>query len=118
MFNGRKLKKLRKKYNLTQSSLAQLVNLNKTSISYFERNMRTPSIETLIDLSKVLNTTPHYLLDIEEIITISDNIKEYKIFLSKKDIDIINEIKNHNEFYNKLCENPKEFINKIIKLLY
>lgn len=118
MFNGNRMKELRKKLNMTQKELASLINLNKTSISYFERNKRTPSLDTLIDLSYALNTTPYYLLEAEEIIKIKEKNTVYESFLSKNDIIIIREIKKHDLFYNKLCENPKQIIDKIIKLLY
>jgi len=118
MFNGKKVRELRKKLNLTQDELANIINLNKTSISYFERNERTPSIDTLIDLSYALNTTPYYLLDAEEIIKVSEDETIYETFFSKNDIIIMREIKKHEFFYDKLCENPKQTIEKIIKLLY
>ncbi len=118
MFNGRKVRELRKSLNLTQDELANLINLNKTSISYFERNERTPSLDTLIDLSYALNTTPYYLLDAEEIIKVNEDSVTYESFFSKNDIVIIREIKKYEFFYRRLCENPKQTIEKIIKLLY
>lgn len=118
MFNGRKVKELRKGLNLTQEQLANEINLNKTSISYFERNQRTPSMDTIIDLSYALNTTPYYLMDAEKTLKIKDETEEYETFLSKKDLEIIKEIKKHNDFYNRLCENPKELIRQIIKKIY
>lgn len=118
MFNGNRMKELRKSLNMTQKELATLINLNKTSISYFERNKRTPSLDTLIDLSYALNTTPYYLLEAEENIKIKENNIPYETFFSKNDIIIIKELKKHELFYNKLCENPKQTIEKIIKLLY
>ena len=118
MFNGKRLKELRKNLNLTQQQLASIINLNKTSISYFERNERTPSLDTLIDLSYALNTTPYYLLDSEEVIKIREDEEMYETFFSKNDVIIIKEIKKHEFFYHRLCENPKQTIDKIIKLLY
>ena len=118
MFNGKKVRELRKKMNLTQQQLATKINLNKTSISYFERNERNPSMDTIIDLAYALNTTPYYLMDAEEIIKLKEGEEKYETFFSKNDIEIINEIKKHKDFYDKLCEKPKEVIDKIIKKLY
>ena len=118
MFNGRKVRELRKGMNLTQEQLADKINLNKTSISYFERNKRTPSMDTIIDLAYALNTTPYYLMDAEELIKIKEGNEEYETFLSKDDIEIIKEIKKYKDFYDKLCENPKETIKQIIKKIY
>ena len=118
MFNGNRIKELRKSLNMTQDELADLINLNKTSISYFERNKRTPSLDTLIDLSYALNTTPYYLLNAEKIIQVKEDNKIYDSFFSKNDIIIIREIKKHKLFYDKLCDNPKQTIEKIIKIFY
>ena len=118
MFNGRRVRELRKNMKLTQEQLANKINLNKTSISYFERNERTPSMDTIIDLAYALNTTPYYLMDAEEVIKIKEQNEEYETFLSKKDLEIIKEIKRHKDFYNRLCKNPKETIKHIIKKIY
>ena len=59
------LKKLRTSKGLTQTQLAQRLWLNKSIISAYENETRTPSLEVLIKLSNELNVSMEYLLGIE-----------------------------------------------------
>lgn len=52
------LKQKRTTLNLSQSKVAQLCYLSKSSYSHLERGIRFPSLETLIKLSEVLKTDP------------------------------------------------------------
>lgn len=115
MFNGRILKELRISAGLTQQELGDMVNVTKVSICGYEKNNRIPNLETLMDLAEVLNTTPNYLLGIDKTITINEDNEEYNVSISKKDIEIIKELKKHFNLYNKLCENPKKVIDNLSK---
>ena len=59
------LKKLRTSKGLTQTQLAQRLWLNKSIISAYENETRTPSLEVLIKLSNEFNVSMEYLLGIE-----------------------------------------------------
>ena len=115
MFNGRILKELRLNAGLTQQELGDLVNVTKVSICGYEKNNRIPNLETLMDLAEALQTTPNHLLGVEELVTINEDTEEYKVAISKKDIEIIKQLKKHFNLYNKLCENPKKVIDNISK---
>ena len=115
MFNGRVLKELRINAGLTQQQLGDLVNVTKVSICGYEKNNRIPNLETLMDLAEVLNTTPNHLLGVEELVTINEDTEEYQVAISKKDIEIIKQLKKHLNLYNMLCENPKKVIDNISK---
>lgn len=60
------LKNLRKKKNLSQEQVAKRLNLTKASISGYENNIITPSIETIKELSILYNTTSDYLLGLDK----------------------------------------------------
>lgn len=49
---GKELKKIRKKYGLKQEEIGNIVNLNRSSISAFEREIRCPRIKILAKLQK------------------------------------------------------------------
>lgn len=115
MFNGKKLKDLRTNLGLTQKQLGDLVNVTKVSICGYEKNNRTPNIETLIDLANILNTTPNYLLDSEVSVKIKEDEEEYHVSISGDDMKILKELKKYPELYNLLKENPKRMIEKINK---
>lgn len=64
---GKKIKNLRLKNGLTQEELGSRTDLSKGFISQLERDMNSPSIETLFSLLEVLGTTPkEFFTDAEE----------------------------------------------------
>ncbi len=117
MFNGNRLKKLRVSKGLTQEELGRAVNVTKVSICCYEKNNRTPNIETLLDLSEVLETTPNYLLGSEVKAVVNEDKGKYNVHISKEDLEIITEIKKHFKLYQQLCENPKKIIKKIDNII-
>lgn len=60
---GKKIKQLRLKKSLTQEELAERTDLTKGHISQLERDVNSPSIETLFSLLEVLGTTPRDFFD-------------------------------------------------------
>ncbi|MGI2327356.1 helix-turn-helix domain-containing protein [Planococcus sp. YIM B11945] len=63
---GTKIKRLRLKNGLTQEELGERTDLSKGFISQLERDMNSPSIETLFSLLEVLGTTPKDFFDDDE----------------------------------------------------
>lgn len=68
---GRKIKALRLQKNLTQEELGERTDLSKGYISQLERDLNSPSIETLFSILEVLGSTPKDFFD--------DDITEEKI---------------------------------------
>ena len=63
---GGKVKTLRLKRRLTQSELAQKINATASYISQLERNLISPSIDSLILLSNELQVEPGYFFSIDK----------------------------------------------------
>lgn len=63
---GLVLKELRKKKKLSQEQVAKRLNLTKASISGYENNTITPSIDTIRELAILYNTTSDYLLGLDK----------------------------------------------------
>lgn len=59
---GQRIIQLRKEQGMTQYDLADALGISQNQISRYERGAFNPSVETLADLARVLNTTPDYLL--------------------------------------------------------
>lgn len=59
---ARNLAALRQLASLSQEELARKAHLSVSYISMLERNKRTPPLETLERLAKVLGATPLYML--------------------------------------------------------
>lgn len=64
-FNVR-LKQLRTKRKLTQSELAEILDLKPTAISNYESSRNEPSFEKLIVLSKYFDVSCDYLLGLSD----------------------------------------------------
>ncbi len=62
---GYRLRELRKERKLTQDQVARRLNLSKTTISGYENNVKTPSLDVLVQLSVFYNVTANYLLGLE-----------------------------------------------------
>ena len=60
---GQKLKEIRKRFGLSQESLAQILNVSRQAITKWECDEGIPDITNLQTLSKVFNLTVDYLLD-------------------------------------------------------
>ena len=60
---GSKIKRLRLQSGLTQEELGERTDLTKGYISQLERELNSPSIETLFSLLEVLGTTPKDFFD-------------------------------------------------------
>ena len=59
---GKKIKELRNKYKYTQTELATLVGVTKSTIAAYENDTRLPSYEVLIKLSHIFKVSLDYLI--------------------------------------------------------
>ena len=57
-----RLKMLREKGGYTQQQLADILHITKNSISHYELSMCMPSIDVLVEMSKLFNVSLDYLL--------------------------------------------------------
>ena len=79
---GRKIKEYRKKKNLTQAQLAELVNVDDKHISCIESGKNFPSADLIERLATSLGVEPkdlfefYYLQDIEDLKADIDNMLE------------------------------------------
>lgn len=87
---GKKIAKLRNLNNMTQDELAEKLFVTRQALSKWENGNSVPSINVLLDLSKIFNTT------FEDILCLDDEV----------DINQDNIFKGHSRTY---------IINKIIK---
>ncbi len=63
---GLRVKKLRTERNLTQEQLATRLSLTKSVVSAYETDVRMPSYDTLIQLSRIFSVSTDYLLGVKE----------------------------------------------------
>lgn len=61
-FFGERLKSVRKNKRLTQLGLATRLDVSKGTVSAYEQGLSYPSIETLVKICDILDTSSDYLL--------------------------------------------------------
>ncbi len=82
---GKKIQKIRKTRGITQEKLAELVELDTSSISHIENGKYYPSAENLEKLLKVLNVTPSELFMMESNAPTKDLIEEMNTAMQAND---------------------------------
>lgn len=116
MLVGKRVKEERLRKGLSQQKLGDMINVTKVSICGYENNNRTPNLETLINLSKVLGVNVDYLIG-SDVHVVAEDDAEYNLFLPKEDLEIIEEIHKEEKLYQKLLENPQRTLQIITKKL-
>lgn len=61
-----RLKELRKERNLTQTQIAQQLNIKQNTYSQYENGDRQVPLEIIIQLSKIYEVSTDYLLGLEQ----------------------------------------------------
>lgn len=62
MTTGQRIRNARKKAGMTQTELAQKLNIPFQSISQWERDLRNPKFDTIQRIAEVLRASPAYLM--------------------------------------------------------
>lgn len=119
---GTRIKKLRKKHNLTLVELGELIGLKKSTISKYENNDINIPTDKLEKIARVLNTTPQYLLGFDEDIEVVDTSilneeqqKELETILSTNNIMFFKGSKVNEKNYELLKNSIAKVYMKILK---
>lgn len=73
------LKEERKKKNLTQFELAEMLNVSDKTISSWENGRSYPDITFINSICRILDVTPNVLLDAEDIVSDTDTLSKDEI---------------------------------------
>lgn len=93
---GERLKKLREEKDLTQTQLAEILNIPNQSISNYERDYRKPDYETLSIIADYFNVSTDYLIKGNTSKNQDGNLHFFDFTgLNEKEIE---DIKSHIEF--------------------
>ena len=84
MIIGKRLKEARLKKSMSQEELGNLLGVSKVSICGYEKGTRTPTMENFLDLIKILELEPDYVLgrdntDNEKLYELTKDNSKYKI---------------------------------------
>lgn len=91
---GKRIAKKRRSLGLKQAEVNEMAGLSDKYLSHIENARTIPSIDVLMKICSVLNTTPDYLLlgTLENPIFISDNTIQKVKLLSEKQQKLLSEI--------------------------
>ena len=106
---GKRIKQLRLEQGLTQQQLGDLVHVTRVSICSYEKEERTPTLDTLIDLANALKVDLNTLIGYDKFI-LSDNDTNYGINISKEEIILLLELRKNKKLYKDLINSPKRII--------
>ena len=90
---GRRIRLRRKELGLTQNKLAELLKVSNNHLSAIENGREKPSLEKLVVLCELLNTTPDFLLlGILHTSNVSQNISDNLRLCDTEDIKLAEQI--------------------------
>lgn len=84
-----RIKFLRESINLTQSELARLLGITRSSVNAWEQGISIPSTQYVVELARTFNVSVDYLLgvDTSAVLNISG--------LNEEDVKLVYQIVNH-----------------------
>ena len=96
---GLRLKNLREKCRLSQQAAADRLEVTRSTISAYERNTKTPSVDMLVRLAILYHSSVDFILGLEDRTNIYvDDLAESQQATVVKMIDILRaEFQSYNE---------------------
>jgi transcriptional regulator with XRE-family HTH domain len=91
---GERMIQLRKQFNLSQSDLADKIEVSRTIIGNYELNANSPRIEVLIKIVKTFNVSVDYLIGDGEFSSYDKNLLK-----RIEDIDKLDDDTKHHLFF-------------------
>ena len=108
-----RLKQLRSEHNLTQTDLANILGIAKTTLAAYEQGKSEPSFETLIKIADYFNVTTDYLIGRDEGKTVDLQTLYEEIGLSEDSIALLKSLVKCTQEYtypSLLKANPLQSI--------
>ncbi len=110
----KRFKKLRVDSGYTQEQLGKLLNVTKVSICNYEKGNRMPSIDTLVVIANLFKVDLDYLIGTDNYV-VSEDDEHYGIRMATEEIELVKELRKHNDLYNSLIDDSKRTIELIEK---
>lgn len=112
---GAILQKLRKERGMTQEQLASRIDRESSIISRYEKNLQSPTFETVRSFASIFNVSMDYLSGTEK----AGSLSLYG--LSSEQIDVLKELadlfrSNNAVFSKKLTPEQYQLIGRIVTL--
>lgn len=92
-----RIRHLREQHCWTQSELAKMLGITRSSVNAWEMGISVPSTQYIVELSTLFKVSTDYLLGADSTVSVSLN------GLSEEDIQLVHSIVNHLRNKNTLC---------------
>ncbi|WP_051577744.1 helix-turn-helix domain-containing protein [Sporolactobacillus terrae] len=104
-----RLKELREAAQLKQEDVAKKLRISTSAYGYYEQGRNEPSIEALLALSVLFDTSTDYLIGQTDK-KIASSAYNYTDNPPEKDQALIEELKKYPELFSELTANPEKNI--------
>ena len=84
-----RIKSLRESHNYTQSDLARILGITRSSVNAWEMGISVPSTQYIVELAHIFKVSTDYLLCVDTSATIS------VAGLTEKDIQLVHSLISH-----------------------
>ena len=108
---GQRIKEARIKKKINQTELAKMIGVAAAEISQYESGKRKPRWDKFPKLLDALDVTADEIIG-REVTVVSDE-QDYKVKMAKKDLQIINAIKQNKNLYKILSIDPERNVKVI-----
>lgn len=108
---GQRIKEARLKADLTQTKLAEMIQVAPAEISQYESGKRKPRWDKFPKMLDILNVTADEILG-REVYAISED-ENYHVKISKKDLQILSALKQNEKLYKIISVDPNRNIKVI-----
>lgn len=110
MIKGDRLRVLRKKMGLTQTQLGDLIGVKKSVICLYERELRNPTIESIVELAEIFGVDTDYIIGSDYLVKEGNKGEVRNVAMTKEEVTFIQELKKNKMLYDVLLQDPKRGI--------
>lgn len=114
---GKRIKDKRLELGFTQEQLGKMLGVSKVSVCNWEKGIKYPSTENLIELSKQMSVSIDYLIG-NDTYVISEKNTDYSTIMSTEEIEVIKELRKHSKLHDALTVDFKRTIDLIERKIY
>lgn len=111
---GKNLTALRKKAGLTRKQLAEILNVTEMAVGTYERGIRTPNLDKILQLTNLFKVSTDDLLKNDTAEKISSGVIKFVMAVGKRKVEF--DILPHNEpIYSEILKVTTKLVESILQ---
>lgn len=91
------IKNMRKQRGMTQTALAEQLDITRSSVNAWEMGLSLPSTQYIVELAEIFGVSSDYLLGVNHVSTVSVD------GLTEEDVLVVHELIRHFREKNRSC---------------